>query len=71
MQSAGFNLTSTNLKPIVTSLDLNATYALRDEVAKGIEKFKAKAGAGRHSRRQYWRDHRHGLAAGFRPQQSR
>ncbi len=46
LQSAGFNLTSTNLKPIVTSLDLNATYALRDEVAKGIEKFKAKAGAG-------------------------
>ena len=34
------------MKPIVTSLDLNATYALRDEVAKGIEKFKAKAGAG-------------------------
>jgi cell division protein FtsI (penicillin-binding protein 3) len=46
LQSAGFNLTTTNLKPIVTSLDLNATYALRDEVAKGIEKFKAKAGAG-------------------------
>ncbi len=46
LQSAGFNLTPTNLKPIVTSLDLNATYALRDEVAKGIEKFKAKAGAG-------------------------
>ncbi len=34
------------MKPIVTSLDLNATYALRDEVAKGVEKFKAKAGAG-------------------------
>ncbi|WP_297297698.1 penicillin-binding protein 2 [uncultured Methylovirgula sp.] len=45
LQSAGFNLTTTNLKPIVTSLDLNATYAVRDELAKGIEKFKAKAGA--------------------------
>ncbi len=45
LQSAGFDLTPTNLKPIVTSLDLNATYAVRDELAKGIEKFKAKAGA--------------------------
>jgi cell division protein FtsI (penicillin-binding protein 3) len=42
---AGFNLTAENLKPIVTSLDLEATYAVRDELAKGIEKFKAKAGA--------------------------
>jgi cell division protein FtsI (penicillin-binding protein 3) len=42
---AGFNLTAETLKPIVTSLDLEATYAVRDELAKGIEKFKAKAGA--------------------------
>ncbi|HLH10662.1 MAG TPA: penicillin-binding protein 2 [Methylovirgula sp.] len=45
LQNAGFNLTTENLKPIVTSLDLNATYALRDELAKGVAKFKAKAGA--------------------------
>ena len=37
--------TPSNLKPVVTSLDLDATYAVRDELAKGIEKFKAKAGA--------------------------
>ena len=45
LHSAGFNLTPPNLKPIVTSLDLDATYAVRDELAKGIAKFKAKAGA--------------------------
>jgi cell division protein FtsI (penicillin-binding protein 3) len=45
LQSAGFNLTPSNLKPVVTSLDLDATYAVRDELAKGVEKFKAKAGA--------------------------
>ncbi len=33
------------MKPVVTSLDLDATYAVRDELAKGVEKFKAKAGA--------------------------
>ncbi|HEY5225196.1 MAG TPA: penicillin-binding protein 2 [Methylovirgula sp.] len=42
---AGFKLTRDDLKPVVTSLDLRATYAVRDELEKGIEKFKAKAGA--------------------------
>ncbi|HEY1736647.1 MAG TPA: penicillin-binding protein 2 [Methylovirgula sp.] len=42
---AGFKLTRDDLKPVVTSLDLRATYAVRDELAKGIEKYKAKAGA--------------------------
>ena len=42
---AGFKLTRDDLKPIVTSLDLRATYALRDALVKGIAKFKAKAGA--------------------------
>ncbi|HEY8008491.1 MAG TPA: penicillin-binding protein 2 [Methylocella sp.] len=45
LHGAGFNLTPQNLKPITTSLDLKATYAVRDELAKGIAKFRAKAGA--------------------------
>ena len=45
LHDAGFDLTTEDLKPVVTSLDLSATYALRDELAKGVEKFKAKAGA--------------------------
>jgi cell division protein FtsI (penicillin-binding protein 3) len=44
LHGAGFSLTPENLKPITTSLDLKATYALRDELAKGIAKFKAKGG---------------------------
>jgi cell division protein FtsI (penicillin-binding protein 3) len=45
LHDAGFNLTTDDLKPVVTSLDLGATYAVRDELAQGIAKFKAKAGA--------------------------
>jgi cell division protein FtsI (penicillin-binding protein 3) len=45
LHGAGFSLTPENLSPITTSLDLKATYAVRDELAKGIAKFKAKAGA--------------------------
>ncbi|MGB6174793.1 MAG: penicillin-binding protein 2 [Methylocella sp.] len=45
LHGAGFRLTPENLKPVTTSLDLKATYAVRDELAKGIAKFKAKAGA--------------------------
>jgi cell division protein FtsI (penicillin-binding protein 3) len=45
LHGAGFSLTQENLKPITTSLDLKATYAVRDELAKGIAKFKSKAGA--------------------------
>jgi cell division protein FtsI (penicillin-binding protein 3) len=44
LHGAGFSLTRDNLTPIITSLDLDATYALRDELAKGIARFKAKAG---------------------------
>ncbi|MCL2385035.1 MAG: penicillin-binding protein 2 [Alphaproteobacteria bacterium] len=44
LHGAGFNLTPDNLKPITTSLDLRATYTLRDELAKGIAKYKAKGG---------------------------
>lgn len=45
LHTAGFSLTQQDLAPITTSLDLEATYAVRDELAKGIAKFKAKAGA--------------------------
>ena len=45
LHGAGFKLTADDLKPIVTSLDLRASYAVRDELDKGVQKFKAKAGA--------------------------
>nr|WP_091685226.1 penicillin-binding protein 2 [Methylocapsa palsarum] len=45
LHGAGFSLTPDDLKPITTSLDLKATFAVREELAKGIAKFKAKAGA--------------------------
>jgi cell division protein FtsI (penicillin-binding protein 3) len=45
LHGAGFSLTPENLRPVTTSLDLKATYAVRDELARGIAKFKAKAGA--------------------------
>jgi cell division protein FtsI (penicillin-binding protein 3) len=45
LQGAGFNFTPESLKPVHLSLDLKATHALRDELQKGVEKFKAKAGA--------------------------
>ena len=45
LHGAGFAVTQDNLKPISLSIDLRATHALRDEVQKGIEKYKAKAGA--------------------------
>lgn len=45
LHNAGFSLAATDLTPILTSLDLEATFAVRDELAKGIAKFKAKAGA--------------------------
>jgi cell division protein FtsI (penicillin-binding protein 3) len=45
LQRAGFTLAPTDLDPITTSLDLEATFAVRDELAKGISRFKAKAGA--------------------------
>ena len=45
LKGAGFALTAADLKPVQLSLDLKTTHALRDELVKGIEKFKAKAGA--------------------------
>ncbi|MCI0466385.1 MAG: penicillin-binding protein 2 [Beijerinckiaceae bacterium] len=45
LQGAGFSLTRENLAPVTSSLDLKAAYALREELANGIAKFRAKAGA--------------------------
>ncbi len=45
LHGAGFKLAAEDLKPITLSLDMKATHAVRDELAKGIDKFKAKSGA--------------------------
>ena len=45
LNGLGFELTSQTLQPITLSLDLKATHAVRDELGKGVEHFKAKAGA--------------------------
>ncbi len=45
LHGAGFKLTADDLKPITLSIDLNASHAVRDELAKGIDHFKAKSGA--------------------------
>ncbi|MDP4024277.1 penicillin-binding protein 2 [Methylobacterium sp. NEAU 140] len=45
LNSAGLVAKQADLKPVQLSLDLRAQFAVRDELAKGIEHFKAKAGA--------------------------
>ncbi|GJE26337.1 peptidoglycan D,D-transpeptidase FtsI family protein [Methylobacterium organophilum] len=45
LNSLGFVEKQTDLKPVQLSIDLRAQFAVRDELAKGIEHFKAKAGA--------------------------
>ncbi len=42
---AGFRIDQADLKPVRLSIDLRVTHAIRDELEKGIERFKAKAGA--------------------------
>ena len=44
LHGAGFQLTHETLQPIALSLDLRATQAVRDELQKGIEHYRAKAG---------------------------
>ncbi len=46
LNSLGFIDKATDLKPVQLSLDLRAQFALRDELAKGVEHFRAKAAAG-------------------------
>ncbi|MET0745254.1 MAG: penicillin-binding protein 2 [Microvirga sp.] len=46
LNGAGFNISASDLKPVQLSLDLRVEHALRDELQKGMAKFKAKATAG-------------------------
>jgi cell division protein FtsI (penicillin-binding protein 3) len=46
LHGAGFNVASTDFKPIQLSLDMRATHALRDELVQGMAKYRAKAAAG-------------------------
>jgi cell division protein FtsI (penicillin-binding protein 3) len=46
LNGAGFNLSAADLKPVQLSLDLRVQHMLRDELEKGMAKFKAKAVAG-------------------------
>jgi len=45
LHGAGFSMTPEELAPITLSIDIKATHAARDELAKGVEHYKAKAGA--------------------------
>lgn len=45
LNGAGFHLTAENLRPVTLSIDLRATQIVRDELAKGIKRYKAKSGA--------------------------
>ncbi len=45
LNGAGFKLTADDLKPLSLSIDMKTTHALRDELVKGIDRYKAKAGA--------------------------
>lgn len=46
LNGAGFNITAADLKPVQLSIDLRVQHALRDELQKGMAKYKAKATAG-------------------------
>ena len=45
LHNMGFAARPDDLKPVSLSLDIRATHALRDELEKGVNHFKAKAGA--------------------------
>jgi cell division protein FtsI (penicillin-binding protein 3) len=46
LRGAGFNFNASELEPVALSIDLRVTHAMRDELAKALEHFKAKAAAG-------------------------
>lgn len=46
LANAGFQTDSDNLKPVQLSLDLRVEHVLRDELVKGLAKYKAKATGG-------------------------
>ncbi len=45
LHNLGFGATPDELQPITLSLDARATHAMRDELERGVTRFKAKAGA--------------------------
>jgi cell division protein FtsI (penicillin-binding protein 3) len=45
LKGAGFATEAQDLKPIELSIDLRVTHAMRDEMLKAVNKYKAKAGA--------------------------
>ncbi len=45
LKGAGFVVEAQDLKPIQLSIDLRVTHAMRDEMLKAVNKYKAKAGA--------------------------
>jgi cell division protein FtsI (penicillin-binding protein 3) len=45
LKGAGFATEAQDLKPVQLSIDLRVTHAMRDEMLKAVNKFKAKAGA--------------------------
>ncbi|WP_441998001.1 peptidoglycan D,D-transpeptidase FtsI family protein [Microvirga sp. 2TAF3] len=46
LNGAGFAISAADLRPVQLSIDLRVQHALRDELVKGMAKFKAKATAG-------------------------
>ena len=46
LKGAGFSTQTADLKPIQLSVDMRVTHAVREEIARAIIKYKAKAGAG-------------------------
>lgn len=46
LAGAGFAVEASDLKPVALSVDLRVQHLLRDELLKGIDKFRAKAAAG-------------------------
>ena len=46
LHGAGMKVDSADLKPVKLSLDMRATHAMRDELMKGMQHFRAKAAAG-------------------------
>jgi cell division protein FtsI (penicillin-binding protein 3) len=46
LNGAGFAVQSADLTPVALSIDLRAQHAMRDELAKALDKYKAKAAAG-------------------------
>ena len=46
LKGAGLNIQSDDLKPVALSIDLRVQHAMRDELQKAIEKYKARAASG-------------------------